>query len=53
MVIGFYDSRDALKVYEKLSISSVRFSAGEPLVQLHCVSISKDVVQRVSFKVHT
>lgn len=48
VVIAFWDTRDALKVYEKLSISSIRFSAGGDLVQLHCIVVSKDVVQRVS-----
>ncbi|RSH78323.1 uncharacterized protein EHS24_002042 [Apiotrichum porosum] len=35
-------------VYEKLQVSSIRFGANDPLVQLHCSTISSDVVRQIT-----
>lgn len=37
-----------MKVYEKLNVSSIRFAPGDPLVKLHCTSISPEVVRLIT-----
>jgi hypothetical protein len=48
VIVVFYDSRDAAKVYCALHDNSVSFSDGGSLVELHCESIGKGVVDRVT-----
>lgn len=47
VILCFHDSRDALKVYKKLLVSSVRFNQTLRPVTLRCTAIGKDVVRAV------
>lgn len=47
VILCFHDSRDTMKVYNKLLISSVRFNRALGPVSLQCTAIHKDVVRAV------
>lgn len=46
-ILCFHDSRDTMKVYNKLLISSVRFGNTLGPVSLQCTAIPKDLVRAV------
>ncbi|ORY33730.1 RNA recognition motif 2-domain-containing protein [Naematelia encephala] len=48
VIVLFYDPRQALKVYDTLRTTTVRFYVDGPLVAVHCVKIEKEVVQQTT-----
>lgn len=48
VILCFHDSRDTMKVYNKLLISSVRYNRALGPVSLQCTAIRRDVVRAVS-----
>ncbi|EKD02148.1 hypothetical protein A1Q2_03510 [Trichosporon asahii var. asahii CBS 8904] len=50
VILCFHDSRDTMKVYNKLLISSVRFNRALGPVSLQCTAIRRDVVRAKVWK---
>ncbi|WWC61201.1 uncharacterized protein I303_103781 [Kwoniella dejecticola CBS 10117] len=44
VMVAFYDTREAIKLYETFRTSTVSFARGKPAIQLHCLKVDQSVL---------
>jgi len=52
IIVAFYDSREAAKLFDKLRNNTVGFAEGTSPMQLHCYQVKREVVEQVSLFSH-